>query len=61
MLDKKGKIYRFLIVDNLFLAVLLGINYLNNRMIWMGIAFIITFVAFVVILICYILEYGFNK
>lgn len=57
MLDKKGKIYRFLIVDNLFLAVLLGINYLNNRMIWMGIAFLITFVGFVVILICYILEH----
>ncbi len=61
MLNKKRKLYKFLMADMIIVTILLGISYISTRSFGIGITAIITAIAFFVIMLCYIMESKMSK
>ncbi len=58
MFKDKFKLYKFNIAVTIFCTIMIGLSYLQLKLLFLGIIFIITAICSVIISICYFIEKG---
>ncbi|MEN2773803.1 hypothetical protein [Acetivibrio clariflavus] len=56
MNEKKSKAYKASILSSIICVILTGVNYVNFKIPMIGVAFIISLIGCIVIIVCYEIE-----